>query len=333
MRRTVYGAEVVLSQDGNRPVLLVLRALGIGDLLTAVPALRALAEAFPHHRRVLVTPAKLATLAIATGAIDAVVPPERVARWRRNRLAPEIAVNLHSISPASYGLLLDTDPSRLIGFHAPDVAETAGFPVIRPGEHEVTRWCRLLTENGIPADPTRLDLAVPAPRPQCRANGATLLHPGSSDPVRRWPLDRWAAVATAEVDEGRRCVLTGSAEEEEGARSIAAAAQMDHDHTWLGGTDVVRMASIVSVAARVVSVDTGVAHLATALRRPSVILFGAKHPPSRWGPPQDRPWHRVLWHDSPLEVSGIDTITVEEVLTSIRGLEEDNHLPFAGAGE
>jgi ADP-heptose:LPS heptosyltransferase len=44
----------------------------------------------------------------------------------------------------------------------------------------------------------------------------------------------------------------------------------------------------------VVCGDTGVAHLATALRTPSVVLFGPT-PPARWGPPADRPWHRVLW--------------------------------------
>ena len=37
--------------------LVVLRALGLGDLLTAVPALRGLARAFPDHERVLLAPA------------------------------------------------------------------------------------------------------------------------------------------------------------------------------------------------------------------------------------------------------------------------------------
>ena len=40
--------------------------------------------------------------------------------------------------------------------------------------------------------------------------------------------------------------------------------------------------------------DTGVAHLATALRTPSVVLFGPTSP-ALWGPPPDRPWHRALW--------------------------------------
>jgi ADP-heptose:LPS heptosyltransferase len=44
------------------PRLLVLRALGLGDLLTAVPALRGLARAFPEHIRVLAAPRALAPL-------------------------------------------------------------------------------------------------------------------------------------------------------------------------------------------------------------------------------------------------------------------------------
>ncbi|HEX7275737.1 MAG TPA: glycosyltransferase family 9 protein, partial [Acidimicrobiales bacterium] len=72
----------------------------------------------------------------------------------------------------------------------------------------------------------------------------------------------------------------------------------------------------------VVSGNTGAAHLATALRRPSVVLFGARHVPTRWGPPPDRPWHRVLWHDPEAGgPAGITAITVPEVLAALQDLD------------
>jgi ADP-heptose:LPS heptosyltransferase len=64
--------------------------------------------------------------------------------------------------------------------------------------------------------------------------------------------------------------------------------------------------------------DTGVGHLATALGRPSVLLFGPTSP-SRWGPPPDGR-HVVLWKGSTGDPHadepdpGLLRITVDEVL-------------------
>jgi ADP-heptose:LPS heptosyltransferase len=60
-----------------------------------------------------------------------------------------------------------------------------------------------------------------------------------------------------------------------------------------GRTDIVELAALIAAAGRVVCGDTGVAHLATAVATPSVVLFGPT-PPTRWGPPATR-HHVALW--------------------------------------
>ncbi|MDQ3973416.1 MAG: glycosyltransferase family 9 protein, partial [Actinomycetota bacterium] len=92
-----------------------------------------------------------------------------------------------------------------------------------------------------------------------------------------------------------------------------------------GRTSVLELACVVAGAERVACADTGVAHLATAVGTPSVVLFGPT-PPSRWGPPADRPWHRVLWagsrgdpHDGRPD-AGLLGITVADVVQALAHL-------------
>jgi ADP-heptose:LPS heptosyltransferase len=65
-------------------------------------------------------------------------------------------------------------------------------------------------------------------------------------------------------------------------------------------TTLAELAGVVAHARLVVSGDTGIAHLATAYGTPSVVLFGPV-PPSRWGPPAGRAYHRPIWHGTHAE--------------------------------
>lgn len=267
--------------------VLVLRALGLGDLLTALPALRALRDWITSPSLMLAAPAWLAPLAIHAGAADEVLPTASlgpVNAWR-----PDLAVNLHGRGPQSHGVLLDTHPERLLAFRHPAVPETAGCPCWRPDEHEVRRWCRLLEEGGIPADPSRLHLD-PAGLPPSPIPGTTIIHPGAGSEERRWPAERWAAVARLARREARVLVTAGPGELELASR-VATGAGLGPDSVWTGS--LLRLAGLVADAGCVLSGDTGVAHLATALGRPSVVLFGPVAP-AEWGPPPI-PRHRVLW--------------------------------------
>jgi ADP-heptose:LPS heptosyltransferase len=308
------------------PAVVVLRALGLGDLLTAIPALRALADAFPRHPRLLASPAVLAPLARATGAVDDVVPAEGLAEPLHPRLrGAGLAVNLHGRGPESSDLLLATEPRRLVAFAHPAVPASSSGPRWRPDEHEVARWCRLLEESGIAADPTRLDLELPPGPVPHGAQGATLIHAGAASPSRRWPPDRFAEVARAEVAGGRRVIVTGGPTEVELAHDVADRAGLPESAVHAGQSGVLTIGRLVAAADRVVCGDTGIAHLATALRTPSVVLFGPTSP-ALWGPPPDRPWHRPLWTGTTgdphghLPDPGLLAIEVDQVLEALADL-------------
>jgi ADP-heptose:LPS heptosyltransferase len=96
----------------------------------------------------------------------------------------------------------------------------------------------------------------------------------------------------AEVAGGRRVVVTGRPDEVALANAVAGEV-LAPEAVLAGRTDVLDLAALVAAAGRVVCGDTGVAHLATALGRPSVVLFGPV-PPGEWGPPP-RPRHVALW--------------------------------------
>lgn len=308
-------------KGAHRRRLVALRALGLGDFLTGLPALRALSRAFPEHRRLLATPRVLAPLVDASGCGFEVVDAHGLAPLSGACRDSDVAVNLHGRGPQSHQVLLDSAPGRLIAFEHPDVAPSAGLPQWRPGEHEVQRWCRLLQESGIPADAADLLLDLHDPR-HGDLRGATVIHPGAASPARHWPAARWAAVVREELRRGRQVVVTGGPHERALAGVVGRLAGLPDRAVLAGRTDLLSLAGVVHHAGMVACSDTGVAHLATALGVPSVILFGPSVP-AEWGPPEQDGRHRVLWKGSTGDPHGetVDPgllqITVGEVLAAL----------------
>jgi ADP-heptose:LPS heptosyltransferase len=307
--------------------IVALRALGLGDLLTAVPALRALLDAHPHATLQVAAPRALAPLIGLAGGEPVEAAPLQPLPGAAHDA--DLLVNLHGRGPESHAVALAAHPRRLVAFAHPAIPETRGpapMPDWRAGEHEVERWCRLLSECGIPADPSRLDLpAPPLPRRLSRARGATVVHPGAASGARRWPAERFAAIAAEEVAAGRAVVLTGGVTERPLALRVARAAGLAPSAVLAGHTDLAALAAVVAHAGRVVCGDTGVAHLATAFGVPSVVLFGPTSP-AHWGPPPGRARHRVLWAgrtgdphaDAPHD--GLLEIAPRDVLAELAGL-------------
>lgn len=280
-----------LPDADGAPELLALRALKLGDLLVAVPALNAVVRERPEHRIVLAVPGWLEPIADLVPGLDVLWPtpgldhPLGIAPGRLDTV-----MNLHGNGPESRRALEQLDARVRLGHESPGWTG----PTWEDGVLERHRWARLATEHGMPADEGDISIdrpCVPSPAP-----GAVVVHVGAFYASRHWPVDRFARVVRSFRDDGHRVVLTGSTAERARALDVAASAGLTDvevaEHVLAGAIDLAQMASLVADAALVVSVDTGAAHLASAYSTPSVVLFGPA-PPEEWGPPATGP-HVVL---------------------------------------
>lgn len=270
--------------------VLVLRALGVGDLLTGVPALRGLRRAYPSARIVLATRAPLEPLALLCAAVDEVVPTAGLGELRWAGPPPDVAVNLHGRGPQSIADLLSTGAKTVISHSNGDHPSVSG-PLWRDDVHDVDRWCMLLESAGIPCRTDELGIRRPPGYP--RRDGVVVIHPGAAAPARRWPPERFAAVAAALSRSGHRVVVTGSAAERSLAEIVAAYAGLRSTAVLAGELDLLGMVALISDARLLVCGDTGIGHVATATGTPSVLLFGPT-PPAHWGPRGAGP-HIALW--------------------------------------
>lgn len=318
------------------PEVLVLRHNALGDLVTARPALLGLRRRFPGHRVVMTCPRGLAPLASRLGMADELVSEdahdsadpadhesldEALLSRALARDPAEVLVALRTPTAALWHRLSEHGHRRLVVYRHPDVPATAGAPVLDFAEHILVRWQRLLDGAGVPTDPDDRHVDDLGPLPP-GPHGHVLVHIGAGSPARRWPLERWAAVARALDRAGHHVLLTGSPAERRDVAEVRSLAGLPRDRDLTGSTDSLALAALVRRAALLVSVDTGIAQVATALGRPSVCLFGPVSP-AQWGPPAGDPRHEVIWKGRYGEPyadvldPGLAAITVDDVLAAV----------------
>jgi ADP-heptose:LPS heptosyltransferase len=169
--------------------------------------------------------------------------------------------------------------------------------------HEIDRCLALARAVGAPAasraiafplrDADRRDAA--ALLAAAGVSGAiAVVHPGAQLPSRRWSPARFARVADALAEAGLRVVVTGSPAEAGLARAVRAAMRRPAADLCGRTPSVWTLGALVERAALVVTNDTGVSHVAAAVRTPSVVVASGSDV-ERWAP-LDAARHRVHWH-------------------------------------
>ena len=297
-------------------VLLVLRGQRLGDAVVSLAFSAALRRRHPEAEIWAAAPPQLAELLACDHNLDrffALPWPERhspvraASAWRELRaqgfdLAYPLGIQLMNAvmarACAAYsvgydyngrGRVLD-EPRRP---HLSCNRSGWEYGADSDPPHVVDFWGMLLKRPGEPAPPVSwrgLDLAVhrPAARRWLESRGLAaerplILHPWAGNPIRTWPLSHARRFLELWLrDRPEPVVLTGGAADRAagerlaqglGPRVLSAAGDLSPGQTW----------ALLEPARLVVSVDTCVIHMAAALPRPVVSLFGAGDP-LVWGP-------------------------------------------------
>lgn len=299
--------------------IVVLRALQLGDMLCVVPFFRAMRKNFPAARIVLVgLPWAKSFVERYAAYIDEFIPfpghpglpeiePDPAAlpafydsvRVRRF----DLAVQLHGSGPIVNAIVEKFGARFSAGFYLTDNDRPShGFFVKWPDQgHEIRRFLEVLKPLGLPdagvdlefplSDDDIAEFAFLRKKHSVLNRPYACVHPGARLRSRRWFPERFADVADALAVAGLGVVLTGSGQETDLTTRVRERMRSESvdltGRTSLGG-----MAAVVKNASLLVSNDTGVSHIAAAVRTPSVIVTLGSDP-NRWAP-LDRERHRIV---------------------------------------
>lgn len=325
-------------RNGDDGPVLVVQLNKIGDFVLTTPLIRAaaalagdrgvvlavssaaanLAETCPYAEEVVVVPTRIGRLSHLPGNLRAVqraAPAVRrlepgvalVGRWSAD-VAFELVLARLSGAPQVVGFCEGTTAARQRRNRGYGRLMTACDPGA-PGANEAVQQLRLLPHVGGPAgaspetevwltDEDRATAAKVAPVGSGAAARELLaVAPGAGTPHRRWPPERFGRVAAELAPTVAGVVVVGGAEDRPAAARIVAQVPGAVDLT--GRLTLRQTAAVLERSSLCVANDSGLAHLAAAVRTPLVWI--SPHP--RWAPADhDNAPERYAPADVPISV-------------------------------
>lgn len=274
----------------------VLRGGGLGDLIFALPAVTALRSAYPGAVITLLgTPVHRSLLAAVQSVVDEVqiLPfaegvrpgtedPAAVdaffADMQRRQF--DLAVQLHGGGRYSNPFLLRLGARHTVGTRTADAAGLERTVPYLYYQHEPLRALEVAGLAG--AAPVDLEARLCA-GPSAGAAAVlpddagsrplVVVHPGATDPRRRWPVAHFAELAAACAADGCAVVLVGDESDRPLAQRILALAAPAPVVSLAGELDLAGLVDVLAAADVVVGNDSGPRHLAQALGTPTVGIF------------------------------------------------------------
>jgi ADP-heptose:LPS heptosyltransferase len=298
--------------------ILVIRGGAIGDFILTLPVLSALQTQFPEAEIEVLGYSHIASLAAQGGLARAVRPIDArpmAGFFARNA---DLDVSLQEYF-GGFALIVSFlyDPDEIfrtnvarctraqfiVGAHRPDDREQL---------HATEVYLKALERLAIfsPDPVPRLTFAadnVPS-APSIRL----AVHPGSGSPRKNWPEPQWSALLARLLTlPALRLVIVGG--EAEGDRLDRLARQLPRDRVELAqNLALPRLAARLAGCSAFVGHDSGISHLAAALRLPVLALWGDT-PESVWRPRGDKV--RLL-----KDPAGLQHLAIDRVLGEVTAL-------------
>ena len=242
----------------------------------------------------------------------------------------DVTLDLQRILKSGFFCLMAASRRR-IGFDRKRCKEmTWLFPFERiapadPNEHMLTQYMQFAAYLGIAPREIRWDIPLTDTSPAGLPDEYIVLNIGATKPANRWMPDRFAALADAIYERYHiSCILTGGPEDNQRAAGITAAAKTELLNL-VGQTSLTQLIAVIDGARLVVSCDTGPMHLAVALGKEVVALFGPANP-RRTGPYKGHLIHKDLdcgpcnLRKRKKDDECMQAITPEDILAVLEGI-------------
>lgn len=343
--------------------ILIVKLSAIGDVIHTLPALNAIRKHYPNARITWLVEEETSTLVKGHAALNRVLISKRKSwlkglrgrsRWTSVK---EIYRFIRELRDTRYDLIIDfqgllksgvlialSKGKRKVGFGKGMEHQEFSYiflneriPAVNMDNHALIRGIMLLDAIGIPRSDIEYNLPVQAQDRQLvdtvllqhRIKSSKLLV--AINPMAKWDTKLWANSKFAELADrlvkqyGASVVFTGSQSDRSTIQDILF--RMETQATNLAGeTTLITLAALYEKADFIISTDTGPMHIAAALGKPTVALFG---PTAPWRTGPFGSVHQVIRVElecSPCfkrqceTIDCMEQISVAQILAGVRAL-------------
>jgi lipopolysaccharide heptosyltransferase I len=287
--------------------ILILKPSSLGDVVQALPVLRLIKRHLPSSEIHWWIDSRLAPLLEGDPDLASVVLFERQ-RWVSPRHWPEMWRSIRWLRQQAFDLVIDlqgllrsgafawlANGQRLIGLDEPREGARGFYDIIvrRPTAltHAVDWYLGVLPPLGVPVDgnfqwlPERPAVAESVRRKWPVGSAPWIaIQPGARWPNKRWPAEAYAELVRllATANPELQFVILGDAEDR-ALGEIIARLNVERCLDVTGRITLPEMVEWIRLSKLMVTNDTGPMHIAAALGKPVVALFGPTEP-RRTGP-------------------------------------------------